>query len=280
MATALGRFGRGLLIGSLVLGAAVVATPRDATAQSARQGRPWLGLSMEDLRPDSVRVRHVVRTSPAEKAGVRGGDLVLKVDNVRVSTANDVIRLVGAHAIGDIVPLTISRDAKELSVRVTLGSFPSSDDMIRMDFVGQFAPAWKGVEAVAGAVPPNVSALRGKVLVLSFWATWCGACRMLSPRLSDWQQRLGAQGLVVIGLSSEDAADVATFVPRMNMRYSIGVDKKGETSAAYHVSSLPSVFIVDKRGVVRDVAVGYDPTREAQLEALLRTLLAEPPPAD
>jgi thiol-disulfide isomerase/thioredoxin len=235
---------------------------------------------MEDVRPDSVRVRHVVRTSPAEKAGVRGGDIVLKVDGQRVATSNEVIRLVGTHAIGDTVPLTISRDAKELSVRVTLGSFPSSDDMIRMDFVGQLAPAWKGVEAVAGAVPPSVTALRGKVVVLSFWATWCGACRMLSPRLSDWQQRLGAQGLVVIGLSSEDAADVASFVPRMGMRYSIGVDKKGETSAAYHVSSLPSLFVIDKRGVVRDVAVGYDPSREAQIEALLRTLMAEPAPAD
>jgi peroxiredoxin len=116
-------------------------------------------------------------------------------------------------------------------------------------------------------------------VLLAFWATWCGACRMASPRLSDLQVRYGAQGLSVIGLANEEPDEVSPSVTRQQMRYAVGADRKGETSAAYGVASLPSVFIIDKKGVVRDVSVGYDPGREAQVESLLKTLLAEPAPA-
>lgn len=266
-----------VLSGGLGGGASLLGAPSEVHAQPAR-ARGWLGVSMEDTRGE-VRVRHVVRTSPAERAGVRGGDRIVRVDGVRVSLAVEVIRVVSAHAVGDVVELTLAREGKEQAVRVTLGAFPSGEDMMRMDFVGSPAPAWRGVEAVSGPVPASIGQLRGRVVVLSFWATWCSACRMASPRLSELQARYGAQGLSVVGLSTDDPAEIAPTALRLNMRYAVGADRKGETTQAHHVNSLPSVFVIDKRGVVRDVSVGYDPGREAQTEALIRALLAEPAPA-
>jgi thiol-disulfide isomerase/thioredoxin len=276
--------GRGFVLTAVLFGAfaagAPFTAPREAHAQS-RQGRPWLGLSMEDAKPQGVvKIRHVVRTSPAEKAGIRGGDGVLKVDGVRVATSSDVIRLVSAHAVGDTVPLTVTRDTKERVVNVTLANFPTSDEMIRMDFVGAFAPAWKGVDPVSGNVPASISALRGKVVMLGFWATWCGACRLQIPRLNAFHNRYAAQGLSVIGLASEESQEVGPHAARAGMQYAVGADKAGDTTQAYHVVSLPSVFVIDKRGVVRDVMVGFDPGREPQVEALVKQLLAEPAPVD
>jgi peroxiredoxin len=76
-----------------------------------------------------------------------------------------------------------------------------------------------------------------------------------------------------------DGADrVAEFTERAALRYPMAVDPDGSTSRAYAVSVLPTLFVIDKRGVIRDVATGYDPAREAQIEALIQELLAEPAP--
>jgi peroxiredoxin len=90
------------------------------------------------------------------------------------------------------------------------------------------------------------------------------------------QARYGAQGLTVLGVSTEDARDVTLFSDRMAIRYAVGIDKHSETTRSYGVASLPTLVVVDKRGVVRDVSVGYDPSDEGRLESTLRGLLAEP----
>jgi thiol-disulfide isomerase/thioredoxin len=122
--------------------------------------------------------------------------------------------------------------------------------------------------------------MRGRVVVLDFWATWCGPCRMVVPKLDDLQARYGAQGLSVLGVSTEDAQDVASFAQRMSIRYTIGVDRRSETTRSYGVSSLPTVILIDKRGVVRDVDIGYDSSRDTRLEATIRSLLSEPAPVN
>ncbi len=229
---------------------------------------------------EGVRVKHVLRGSPAEKAGLREGDVLRAIDGAKVAAPDEVSRIVANHAPGDAVVATVARASQgPLTITITLAGRPSADEMLRMDRVGVFAPAWVGVEPV-GDAPPSLASLRGKVVLLDFWATWCGPCRLLAPKLSALQARYGAQGLRVVGITTDDAEKAALFAQRTAMRYSLGVDPKGETSRAYDISALPTLFVIDKRGVVRDVAVGYDEGREAQIEALLAQLLAEPAPAD
>ena len=149
-----------------------------------------------------------------------------------------------------------------------------------MDLVGAPAPAWTKVSALAGA-PSSIAQLRGRVVLVDFWASWCGPCRMLAPRLSALKEKFGAQGLTVVGITTDEAEKAAVFAEKHQMRYGIVVDKDGDTSRAYGVSALPTMLLVDKKGVVRDVFIGYDPSGDARLEASLKTLLAEtaPPPA-
>ncbi len=279
---------RVLVVVALVgCGGGVALVPTDATAEPpipipAAAGRPWLGIAMDAHAAGGVSVKHVVRGSPADKATVRAGDRVTKIDTTRVTTPAEVSRLVSQRAVGDVLALVLTRDGNEQTVRVTLATFPTSDEMLRMDHLGNFAPMWKGVTSASGNVPSSIGALRGRVVLLDFWATWCAPCRFVAPKLSALKARYGAQGLTVIGLSSEPAEDVALFAQRMGMAmtYGVGVDTKGETSSAHTVASLPTLFVIDKRGVVRDIVVGYDPSHDARIEGMVKTLLAEPAPTD
>ena len=76
-----------------------------------------------------------------------------------------------------------------------------------------------------------------------------------------------------------DAEKAAVYAETHQMRYGIVVDKDGDTSRAYGITGLPTMLLVDKKGVVRDVFVGYDPSGDTRLEASLKALLAEPVPA-
>jgi thiol-disulfide isomerase/thioredoxin len=147
--------------------------------------------------------------------------------------------------------------------------------MMRMDLVGTFAPTWKDVQAVSGSFPSSIGTFRGKVVLLDFWATWCVPCRVVMPKLGELQTKYGAQGLAVLGVSTEEAQDVALFTRQAGVPYAIAVDRHAETTRLYGVISLPTLVVIDKRGIVRDVAVGYDPADESRLEAIVRSLLAE-----
>jgi thiol-disulfide isomerase/thioredoxin len=251
----------------------------DALGDQGSSARPWLGVTMAP-GTDGVQVKHVVRGSPADKAGIHEGDKIIKVDGSLVAAPADVTTAFAQHAVGDVVPVVVTRSQSEKKTKVTVAAFPTVDEMMRMDFVGAFAPSWKGVTRLRGKVPADVSVLRGRVVIVDFWATWCGPCRYVAPVLTALQTKYGAQGLSIVGITTETEDSVGDFVDRMGMTYGIGVDAKGQTSIAYSANSLPTLFVIDKRGVVREVEIGYASGRDALLDVLVKTLLAEPAPTD
>jgi thiol-disulfide isomerase/thioredoxin len=261
---------------------AVAAALFAATAAHAQLAgaRPWLGVAFDSSAGPNTQIRHVVRGSPADRAGLHDGDKVLRVGSAQVTGGQDVVRAVASHAVGDVVDVAFTRGGAEQTVRVTLSALPSRDDVMKMDLVGAFAPQLHDVAAVHGSFPSSLAELRGRVVVLDFWATWCAPCRIVAPKLASLQSRYGAQGLSVLGVTTEDAQDVAVFAGRTSMGYSIGVDRHGDTTRSYGVASLPTLVVIDKRGVVRDVSIGYDPAEDARLEQSVRTLLGEPAPTD
>jgi thiol-disulfide isomerase/thioredoxin len=225
-----------------------------------------------------VTVEHVVRGSPADKGGVRAGDRIVGIDGAKVTLPGAVSRAVGAHKIGETVSVELERRGSASTSAIVLAARPSGDQILRMDLVGAPAPAWSNVTPLAGA-PAGMERLRGRVVILDFWATWCAPCRLLIPRLSALRDRFGAQGLSVVGITTEEAEKAAVYAERIQMRYGVVIDKDGETSRAYGVTALPTMLIVDKSGVIRDAFMGYDPSADARVEAEIKALLAEPGPA-
>jgi thiol-disulfide isomerase/thioredoxin len=266
-----------IALGIPAAGAALSFHPAPALAQAAVH--PWLGVSMSKdgsgAPAAGVLVGHVVRGSPADRTGLREGDRIVRVGGSPVATSQDVVEAVAARAVGDVIELAFLRDGHEISGRAVLAPFPAPDDVLRMDLVGTKAPAWGHVTGVSGPFPQSEADLRGRVVLLDFWATWCGPCRIVMPKLSQLQARHGAEGLKVVGLSSEDAGSISSYVHQHEPRYAIGVDADAETARRYGVMSLPTVVVIDRKGTVRDIFVGYDPDADARLEATVRQLLAE-----
>ncbi len=263
-----------VLFAALCASAPAAAQPSvDPSVELA--ARPaWLGVAMDAGGDVGVRVEHVVRGSPADRAGLKTGDRIVAIDGSPVTLPAHVSRGVGAHRVGETVTVAVERQGTPVSAPVVLSSRPTLDEMLRMDLVGLPAPSFKEVSPLAGA-PRTLEALRGHVVVLDFWAAWCGPCRALAPRLSALKDRFGAQGLSVVGVTTDEASSAAIFAERHQMRYPSVVDDDARTSKTYGVTSLPTMVVIDKRGVVRDVFVGVDASVLAKLEARIKTLLSE-----
>lgn len=140
---------------------------------------------------------------------------------------------------------------------------------------GAPAPDFSADKIGGGAV--TLSGLRGKVVVLDFWATWCGPCRATMPGLSSMSERLGPRGLVVLGLSDELSSVVDRFLAGeraqgRSYKQQLALESGG-VRRSYRVSSLPTLVLVDRRGVVRKVHVGAGDL--AALETEIEALLAE-----
>ena len=96
---------------------------------------------------------------------------------------------------------------------------------------------------------PNPN-LKGKVLVVDFWATWCGPCRKLIPEMNEWAKKL-SKDAVFVGLSDEPAATVEKFMKTSPMNYSVAIDSQKRMSKALGVQGIPHVMVVTPDGIVR-----------------------------
>lgn len=266
----------GLFLG---LGAAPASSRADEPAPApAPSKRAWLGVDLAKGPAGGVVVRHVINNSPAAKAGLADGDQVVEVDGDAIDEPSQLVARVALAGPTGTMAFKIRRGGVEKSASATLMPHPGADAILRLDKVGTFA-TWKPVTAVSGSVPANMTALRGKVVVLDFWASWCGACKLLSPHLSKLHTTYSSQGLQVIGLTTDEVKIASKAVQAQGMSYAVASDANETAMAAYGVKVLPTLFVIDKKGVIREVFTGFDSGKPAELEKLLKKLLAEPAPA-
>jgi cytochrome c biogenesis protein CcmG, thiol:disulfide interchange protein DsbE len=132
-------------------------------------------------------------------------------------------------------------------------------EMYGEDIRGKKAPAFV-VEKMLTAKPER----EGKVVLIDFWATWCGPCRELIPELNEFQEKF-KDDLVVIGVSDEKAATVEQFMKTTQMNYTSAIDTKARMKKAIKVKGIPHVLIISTDGIVR--WQGYPGTSQDPLNA-------------
>lgn len=94
----------------------------------------------------------------------------------------------------------------------------------------------------------SLTSLRGKVVVVHFWATWCPPCRAELPVLADLHERFAARGLVILAISDEDPAIVRKFAGENKMDYPLLIDPGGVTKDQFRVKGFPQTFVYDRQG--------------------------------
>ncbi|HHS50909.1 MAG TPA: TlpA family protein disulfide reductase [candidate division Zixibacteria bacterium] len=120
----------------------------------------------------------------------------------------------------------------------------------------------------------SLSDFAGKVVLIDFWAVWCGPCRIMIPGLIELQNQYRDAGLVVLGISvDQQRNNVPGFVRREGINYPIVFHDRNVVMAYGNVSSIPTTFVVDRNGCIRHRLVGAH--SKAQLERVIRPLLGE-----
>jgi peroxiredoxin/outer membrane lipoprotein-sorting protein len=103
----------------------------------------------------------------------------------------------------------------------------------------------------------TLSKLRGKVVMLDFWATWCGPCRIEMPHVQKLHSEFKTKGLVVFGVNyGETSSRVKPFIAKNAYDFTILMDTRQEVGSHYEVNGIPALFIIDKDGVIRSHFVG------------------------
>jgi thiol-disulfide isomerase/thioredoxin len=264
------------LLSALATFAADVAL-REPAAEAKSPGG-WLGVAMETSKgKPGVLVTHVIRTSPAEKAGLKLGDRIVKVDGTAVTAPAEVSTPIGAKSAGQTVTIDVVRGSKAQSFSVVLAPRPTPDQIFRMEMLGEsLTKRLPTLTLVSGPGPVGYPALDGKVIVVDLFATWCGPCAMMRPKLEALQAKYGPQGMNVLAISDEETATLSAWATKYSVPYTVATDPTDEVFSGWSAPALPSALIVDKHGVVREVEVGYDPTEMARVESLVQALLKEP----
>ena len=149
---------------------------------------------------------------------------------------------------------------------------------------GRFA-----LEPGAAAPPPTVargdgdafdwSTLRGKVVLVDFWASWCGPCRQAFPKYDAMGKRHAEAGFVVLGVNvDEQRADAERFLKAVPVSFEVAFDSGGNAPRAFGVTAMPTSYLVGRDGRVRAVHLGFKPSDAEKIEAEVIAALKEGAP--
>lgn len=137
------------------------------------------------------------------------------------------------------------------------------------------APEFKLASRAGGEM--SLSGLRGQVVMINFWASWCGPCRQEFPALDEIYRKYKSMGFAMVGINVEsEKADAERFLGMRPVSFPILFDADNHVSGSYGVSAMPTTVLVDRQGRLRWQHRAYKPGDEAKYIEQIRAMLREP----
>jgi thiol-disulfide isomerase/thioredoxin len=256
----------------------------------------WKYELIEDV-PDQVRIRRIlisdlngdgkgeiivhgerrsslggdVRVYQHTPKGWRGATIVKDVQGFGLGsfTTRTKTEIIAAGKETQLIPIDLTR----VSWDAKLGEEVETYKIDAATLIGKPTPRLQADEWI-GSAPLSMEKLKGKVVVLDFWATWCVPCIAQFPTLRQWQEKYGPRGLVIVGVtnhSSQTSEDVRTYLAKDKLPWPIAIDTQSRTHMDFGVSPIPHTFVIDQAGNVVLSHVGGKNIEEIEkkIEALL-----------
>ncbi len=188
----------------------------------------------------------------AEQAGVQGMKMTLVPDNGSAGAGGSA----GSGADGSPPEIAADQNATPLD--------------------GKIAPGFTLPDLNGNKV--SLSSYKGRPLVVDFWATWCGPCKVEIPWFEKLHDQYASQGLEIIGVSADDLdkddpeklftekRDIADFVQKMHMNYPILIDAQSIENSYGGLDALPTTFFIDKNGRIVASTIGLAPRDEIEAD--------------
>jgi thiol-disulfide isomerase/thioredoxin len=264
-----------------------VAAPGPAEAlpgssAPAKAPTAWLGISFKDIpaaevpaafahpSPEgAVRILQVFKGTSADQAALKEGDFILSIQGVPLAGRKTLLDTIRSKGVGDRVELRIGREGQTMSQKMALSPKPEDMKSITRLLIGAPAPELEGKDysGDVGSLAKN----KGKVLLLDFWATWCGPCRMTIPALDALHRKYQGKGLEVIGISSESLPELKAYQASSKQSYPLFNDIGQLTTRRYQAYAFPTMVLVDRTGVIQRIEVGAH--SQADMEKWILELL-------
>jgi len=136
--------------------------------------------------------------------------------------------------------------------------------------VGRAAPGFKLPDLFGKEV--SLDQFRGKIVLLDFWATWCGPCRMTMPLVERLQKEY-SNNMVLLAINLQDSREVVReYVRQQNINSQILLDEEGSVGKIYGTDAIPMQVLIDRSGIVRDIKTGFNPKMISQFRAEIERL--------
>jgi peroxiredoxin len=238
---------------------------------AAQAAKPWVGVALGKAS-GGVRVTRVLPTSPAAQAGLKKGDLITFVNGIQVLNPRDVLRITGKASVGQLLRFKVTRGGHVLQPTLKVGARPKLAKLIKLLLVNNPAPDFS-LPLVNRSGSLKLSSLRGKVVLLYFWASWCDSCKLNMPRLKQLHRKYAPKGLVIYSMGRDKQRSTLTKTARdLGLPFPVGYNQGNKVGLLYKSRNVPTLIVVDRKGIVREYIQGSSFSFTA-LERTLRKLL-------